>query len=127
MTPSLLVNATIISDTEIFIDVDSNYLIMSGYDLYSDFGIPSSLDYIQAHNKNYLTSDGHNGIIAQDLPIDGRVIILQIVGDRYMQVGSTDTVTGEWSISNLRNSESIAIAFKEGYNAGIVSGIVPEV
>lgn len=125
MIPSLTLEPEIQDDENIYYHVPQDTLRMRGYDLYSDFNLPAVLDYIKTYNKHRLASDGYEGIVADNLPSDGTVIVFQVIGDRYVEVGRTETTTGEWQVTNLRPSQSLAVAIKEGYNAGIVGGLIP--
>ena len=125
MIPSLTHEPTFYADDVLDFPITKAELNMFGYDLYTDFSIPATLDYIKHFNHHHLASDGYEGIVADNLPSDGTVVILQVLGDRYMEVGRAATTTGEWQITNLRPSQSLAVAIKEGYNAGIVGGLIP--
>lgn len=125
MIPSLTHEPTFYGDDVLDFPITKAELNMLGYDLYTDFSIPATLDYIKHFNHHLLASDGYEGIVADNLPSDGTVVILQVHGDRYMEVGRAATTTGEWQITNLRPSQSLAVAIKEGYNAGIVGGLIP--
>lgn len=73
-----------------------------------------------------LASDGLLGVIAEDVPApESTVILLQEVSGVFVEVGRQTSTDGSWEFNTLGNGETIAIALKDGYNAGIVSGLIP--
>lgn len=73
-----------------------------------------------------LQSDGLLGVIAEDVPApESTVILLQEVSGVFVEVGRQTSTDGSWEFNTLGNGETIAIALKDGYNAGIVSGLIP--
>lgn len=73
-----------------------------------------------------LASDGLRGVVADNIPTDATVVILQEIGGMIIEMGRTTTEDGSWSFSNLPDAVSHAVAFRTGFNAGITSGIQPE-
>lgn len=77
-------------------------------------------------SKKRLKSDGLKGIVDGEIPVSAKVIVLQEINGFYTEVGRTNSSDGSWEINNLSKKTSIAIALKEGYNAGISSGLLPK-
>lgn len=74
-----------------------------------------------------VSSDGLQGVLADGVPVGAKVILVQNVDGVLVQVAGTESLDGSWLFTNIRNSKTHAIAFKEGYNAGIVANIDMEV
>lgn len=74
-----------------------------------------------------VSSKGLQGVVADSVPVGAKVVLVQEVEGILIQVAETESLDGSWLFTNIRNSETHAIAFKEGYNAGIVANIDMEV
>lgn len=73
-----------------------------------------------------LASDGLLGVIADDAPApQSTVVLLQEISGAYVEVGRQLSADGSWSFNTLGKEQTIAIALKDGYNAGVVSGLAP--
>ena len=82
--------------------------------------------HLNALSSKRLKSDGLSGIVDGSTPVSGDVVVLQKINGLYVELGSAVTADGSWEINHLPERESIAIALKEGYNAGVVSGLLPK-
>lgn len=84
--------------------------------------------YLEYHFKGNrrIASDGLQGVIADDLPVGATVILLQQHQGVLVEVGRTVSLDGSYSFNDVANKPTFALAVKDGYNAGIVAGILPE-
>lgn len=84
--------------------------------------------YLEHHFKGNrrIASDGLQGVIADDLPVGATVILLQQHQGVLVEVGRTVSLDGSYSFNDVANKPTFALAVKDGYNAGIVAGILPE-
>ena len=73
-----------------------------------------------------LHSDGLLGVVADDAPAPASTVVLfQEISGVYVEVGRQKSTDGSWGFKTLGQGPTIAIALKQGYNAGIVSGLLP--
>lgn len=70
-----------------------------------------------------VSSDGLQGVLADGVPVGAKVILVQTVDGVLVEVAKTESLDGSWSFANIHALETHALAFKEGYNAGIVANI----
>jgi hypothetical protein len=84
--------------------------------------------YLSNHFKgnHRIASDGLQGVIADDLPVGATVILLQQHQGVLVEVGRTISADGSYNFNDVGNKPTYAVAVKDGYNAGIVAGILPE-
>lgn len=82
--------------------------------------------HLNALSNKRLKSDGLSGIVDGSTPVSGKVVVLQKVNGLYIEVGRAVTTDGSWEVKQLPNKPSIAIALKDNYNAGVVSGLLPK-
>lgn len=81
---------------------------------------------LQALSHKRLKSDGLSGIVDGNSPVSGKVVVIQEINGLYTEVGRAVTSDGSWEIKQLTNKSCIAIALKDNYNAGVVSGLLPK-
>lgn len=75
-----------------------------------------------------LLSDGLLGVVADDAPVPtSTVVLFQEIAGAYVEVGRQLSSDGSWSFNTLGKDAVIAVSLKEGYNAGVVSGLIPGV
>ncbi|WP_143222703.1 hypothetical protein [Acinetobacter sp. ANC 4218] len=75
-----------------------------------------------------LSSDGLLGVVADDAPAaESTVVLFQEISGVYVEVGRQKSSDGSWGFSTLGQGPTLAVALKQGYNAGIVSGLLPGV
>lgn len=75
-----------------------------------------------------MASDGLLGVVADDAPVPtSTVVLFQEIAGAYVEVGRQLSSDGSWSFNTLGKDAVIAVALKEGYNAGVVSGLIPGV
>lgn len=73
-----------------------------------------------------LASDGLLGVVADDVPAPASTVVLfQEIAGAYVEVGRQLSTDGSWGFSTLGQGPTLAVALKQGYNAGIISGLLP--
>lgn len=73
-----------------------------------------------------LSSDGLLGVVAEDAPApESTVVLFQEISGVYVEVGRQKSSDGSWGFKTLGQGPTLAVALKQGYNAGIVSGLFP--
>lgn len=73
-----------------------------------------------------MQSDGLNGVTANGVPVSAQVILIQEHQGIHIEVHRTNSSDGSWSANGLPDVNTLAIAIKADFNAGITADIAPE-
>ncbi|MFN4367311.1 MAG: hypothetical protein ACK4GA_06830 [Acinetobacter sp.] len=94
-----------------------------------DFGSiydPYSISKILYEGDCQIKSDGLSGVVQEGIPVSALVVLFQEHQGKMIEVGRMDSTDGSWHIHGLKKKATHAVAFKAGFNAGVIANITPE-
>lgn len=92
---------------------------------YGGLGLMSAASIIRRERKgrSSVASDGLKGVLADGVPVSATIIVLQEREGVLIEVQRIQSADGSWSMAELREQKTHALAFKDGFNAGIIANI----
>lgn len=103
--------------------VYSGFLDNPGRRVLSYFVDPAYVSAIAGGSLALVQSNGAFGVVADGLPTAGTVVLLQERNKVLVEVGRLNTGDGTWAFEVPQGAPTHAVAFSDGYNAGVAAFI----